>query len=55
VLVVESVQAHGLLDVLEAVQVREWQAVGLPSGSAVITKHVLVKRAAPRGDLVLRV
>ena len=55
VLVAEVVQAHRLLDMLEAVQVREWQAVDLPSGSTVITDHVVVEPTVPHGELVLRV
>jgi hypothetical protein len=55
VLVAEVVQAHRLLDVLEVVQVREREAVDLPSGSTVITEHVVVEPTAPHGELVLRV
>jgi hypothetical protein len=55
VLVAEVVQAHRLLDMLEVVQVREWQAVDLPSGSAVPMEQVVVEPTAPHGELVLRV
>ena len=55
VLVAEVVQAHRLLDMLEVVQVREWQAVDLPAGSAVLMEHVVVEPTAPHGELVLRV
>jgi hypothetical protein len=49
----EVVQAHGLLDMLEAVQVGEWQAADLPLGSAVIMEHVVAELAAPPGELVV--
>jgi hypothetical protein len=52
VLVAEVVQAHRLLDVLEVVQVREREAVDLPSGSTVIAEHVVVEPTAPHGELV---
>jgi hypothetical protein len=55
VLVAEVVQAHLLLDMLEVVQVLEWQAVDLPLGSAVLMEHVVVEPTAPHGELVLRV
>jgi hypothetical protein len=50
VLVAEVVQAHRLLDMLEAVQVREWQAVDLPSGSAVLVEQVVVEPTARHGE-----
>ncbi|TFV70778.1 hypothetical protein E4P39_19460 [Blastococcus sp. CT_GayMR19] len=58
--VAEVVQAHHLLDMLEVVQVREWQAVELPSGSAVLVEHVLVEQVvaeptAAHGEVLLRV
>jgi hypothetical protein len=53
--VAEVVQAHRLLDMLEVVQVREWQAVDLPSGSAVLVEHVVAEPTAPHGELLLRV
>jgi hypothetical protein len=57
VLVAEVVQAHRLLDMLEVVQVREWQAVDLPGGSAVLMEHVVVERVvveptAPHDEVV---
>jgi hypothetical protein len=54
VLVAEVVQAHRLFDMLETVQVREWQAVDLLSGSAVIMDQVVAEPAAPHGEPVLR-
>jgi hypothetical protein len=55
VLVAEVVQPHGLLDVLEAVQVLERQTVGLPSGSAMLAEHVVVEPRAREGELVVLV
>jgi hypothetical protein len=54
-LMIEVVQAHRLLDMLEAVQVGEWQAVDLPSGSAVITEQMVAEVTARHGDVVMRV
>lgn len=53
VVVVEVVQAHRLLDMLEAVQFGEWQAVDLLFGSTVMTDHVVVELTAPHGELVV--
>jgi hypothetical protein len=55
VLVAEVVQTHRLLDMLEAVQVGEWQAVDVPFGSTVMTEHVVVELTAPHSELVVRV
>jgi hypothetical protein len=54
VLVAQVGEAHRLLDVLEVVQVREWEAVDLSSGSTVITEHVVMEPSARHGELVLR-
>ena len=54
VLVAEVVHAHRLLDMLEAVQVGEWQAVDLPSGSAVLAEQVVVEASAGHGEVVMR-
>jgi hypothetical protein len=56
--VAEVVQAHRLLNMFEAVQVRERQAVDLPSGSTVITEQMVTEQmvtepAAPHGGLRL--
>jgi len=55
VLMAEVVQAHRLLDMLEAVQVRKWQAADLLSGSGVLMEHVVAEPTVPHGELVLRV
>jgi hypothetical protein len=54
VLVAQVGEAHRLLDVLEVVQVREWEAVDLSSGSTVVTEHVVMEPSARHGELVLR-
>src|SRR3954453_3618100 len=51
--VAEVVQAHLLLNMFEAVQVRERQAVDLRSGSTVITEQMVTEPAAPHGGLPL--
>jgi hypothetical protein len=60
VLVAEVVQAHCLLDMLEVVQVNEWQAVDLQAGSAVLMEHVVVEHVvgeptAPHDEVVRHV
>jgi hypothetical protein len=55
VLVAEVVHAHGLLDMLEAVQLVEWQAVDLPFGSAVMTEQVVMEATASHGRLTQHV
>ena len=43
----EVVQTHRLLDMLEAVQVGERQAVDLLHGSTVVTEQVVMELSAP--------
>lgn len=49
--VAQLIQAHRLLDMVKAVQVREWEAVDLPLGSTVITEEVVVEETAPHREL----
>src|SRR4051812_22883031 len=52
--VAQVVQAHLLLDMLEAVQVCKRQAIDLLCGSTVIAEQVVAKPAASHGGFLLR-